>query len=784
VTSPVSGRALRRALALAAAVALGAPLASVPAYAALERTTTAEADGAPASPAVPPPAADPAAGGSGAPGTGASSATPATPATPAAAVAAGTSAEGLAEAVRRDLGMTLEEFNAAGEQGKRAAAALDTLREVPGFEAVRLDGGKVAVTGTGSALAQAVDALNAADSEAREEFVLAPPSGAAAPESAAATVASVTAAETAASETPASDASKTADPQPSAGNAAAGQTEKDLRAASAEQLYQAYLREVGPAGLQAVAEADGKFIIRTGGVNEAQSEPQPATEAEGNQADGAGPTGTQANRTEANGADPTANRAPASADPASGGRLSPSEFVGQYANVVLETGEPLAPEEDFFGGQGYRIDGGVVCSAGFSAFSPDGKPLVLTAGHCADDGAARLAEVTLPAGDPAGGFAAENAVTGELGTFGFSQFGGPGNSRVVDPENPGTPGNDIAVIESIRPDLDPLPATTTWEDATSLGTGSVKIVGMASPFVGQAVCRSGRTAGWSCGTVDEVGIYIVGGGSGDPADLRSFSGFLSTSVQSSGGDSGGPWISGTYAVGTHSAGNSSDSTENFAVAATLEDSMSVLQGVQLGLFLNRPVLAGSLPGGPIVPGQRITGRLASAPATDVPAGTQVRVTFPGSEPFDVDVDATGNWAFSAPGSATEFTAQAMNGFSRSELSTFSTVPEPTAPAPGGSGGGTPGHGGSPAASPPAAAQGGEPAVLTPAPQPSVVAVLPAAGPAAAAGPDGTAVPGQDAAPLGLADTGVSGLTLAVAGAGVALLLGGLLLAIVRRRGRR
>jgi hypothetical protein len=144
--------------------------------------------------------------------------------------------------------MTLEEFNAAGEQGKRAAAALDTLREVPGFEAVRLDGGKVAVTGTGSALAQAVDALNAADSGAREEIVLAPPSGAAAPESAAATVASVTAAETAASETPASDASKTAAPQPSAGNAAAGQTEKDLRAASAEQLYQAYLREVGSAG--------------------------------------------------------------------------------------------------------------------------------------------------------------------------------------------------------------------------------------------------------------------------------------------------------------------------------------------------------------------------------------------------------------------------------------------------------------------------------------------------------------------------------------------------------
>ncbi|MFP3461450.1 S1 family peptidase [Arthrobacter globiformis] len=694
MTSPVSGRALRRALSLSAAVALGAPLASVPAYAALESTTTADAAGTAASPAVPSPAADP---------------------------------PGLAEAVLRDLGMTLEEFNAAGEQGRRAAAALDTLRRVQGFEAVRLHGGRIVVGGTGPALAKAVDALNAADSEDRKEFVLASQPEAAATESA----------------TPKTTA---------------------VRAASVQELYRAYLREVGPAGLQAVAEADGKFIIRTGGVNEPQ----------------------------ADGADPTASQAPASAERASGGRLSPSEFVEQYANVVLESGQqPLAPEEDFFGGQGYRIDGGVVCSAGFSAFGPDGKPLVLTAGHCADDGAARLAEVTLPAGDPAGGFAAGNAVTGKLGTFGFSQFGGPGNTRVADPENPGAPGNDIAVIESIRPDLDPLPAATTWADAAKLGTGSVKIVGMASPFVGQAVCRSGRTAGWSCGTVDEVGIYIVGGGSGDPADLRSFSGFLSTSVQSSGGDSGGPWISGNYAVGTHSAGNSAESTENFAVAATLQDSMSVLPGVQLRLFLNKPVMGGSLPPGPIAPGQRITGRLAAAPAADVPAGTQVRVTFPGREPFDVDVDAAGNWAFSAPGSAAGFTAQTLNGFSRSELSTFSTAP---AQAPGVSDAGTPDPAespdpaGSPEASPPAAGQGGEPAVLKPAPEPSVVAVLPAAGPAADGGPGGAPVPdpnaGNDAVPPMLADTGVSGLPVAVAGAGAALLLGAVVLVVVRRRGRR
>ena len=622
--------------------------------------------------------------------------------------------------------MTLAEFNAAGAQGKRAADALANLRELPGFVAMRLHEGKILVEGAGPELDQTIGALNAADTAGRNEFVLVPPGT---------NLGSVQAAP--------------AQPAPAQGT----DTAKALEATSAEQLYRAYVRDVGATGLQAVAAADGKFIIRTGGVNE------PETQTQTDTATGAG-------------AQPASAGAPAAAGEPGGPRMSPSAFVARYANVVLEKGDPIASEEDFLGGQGYRIDGGIVCSAGFSAFSPDGKPLVLTAGHCADDGAARLAEVTLPAGEPAGGFLAESGVTGELGTFGFSQFGGPGNARITDPANPGAPGADIAVIESIRSGLDLLPAATKWEDPADLGAASVPIVGTAPPVEGQPVCRSGRTEGWSCGTVDEVGIYVVGGSSGDPDDLRSFRGFLSTSVQSSGGDSGGPWISGNYAVGTHSAGNARSSAENFAVAATLEQSLAVLTGVQLRLFLNKPVLAGPLPAGPIVAGQRIAGRLAAAPATDVPAETQVRITLPGHEPLDVALDADGNWSFAAPVSAAQFTAQAVNGFSRSALSTFSTVPKPAAPAPSK----PPGAAHPAVPSQPAAAHGTQSPGLTPAPEPSVVAVL----------PDrlARATIGDRAATAGLADTGASGLLVAGGVAGAALVLGGVLLVALRRRGRR
>lgn len=647
---------------------------------------------------------------------------------------------GLAEAVARDLGMTVEEFNEAGAQAQRAAHALAALRNLPGFVAVRLQDGHIHVAGSGPELENRIAALNEGSGSGRDEFVL---------------VRSVSGQTKDQSPNPPANPtlSRVAAAEPAAGGS--------LQATSVDQLYRSYLRDVGSAGLQAVAEADGKFIIRTGDVNS----PQAAREAEGQ-------GGSRA------------------AGAAGAPGMSPSDFAARYANVVLEQGEPLASEEDFLGGQGYRIDGGgVVCSAGFSAFSSAGEPVVLTAGHCAGEGAAQLTEITLPAGDPAGGAVADSGVTGELGMFGFSQFGGPGNARITgDLDNPGEPGKDIAVISSIRADLDLLPAAATWEDPADLGKASVPIVGAAAPVVGQFVCRSGRTEGWSCGVVDEVGIYVVGGPSGEPEDLRSFRGFLSYSVQSGGGDSGGPWISGNYAVGTHSAGNPQRSMENYAVAATLQDSLQVLPGVELRLFLNKPVLTPPLPAGQVAEGQRISGRVPALPGTSVPAGSSVRITFPGREPLEVPVGADGMWSFIAPAASDQFSAQAVNGFSRSTVSTFRSRPQPVAPgpdpesspdpalsspAPGGPAGSGAAEENTPAGTKPP--RPAAPAVLSPAPEPSVAAVQPQGQVNSWTAPT---------AAVALADTGASGLLLAAGGAAAVLTGGALLLVAARRRRRR
>lgn len=538
----------------------------------------------------------------------------------------------------RDLGLTLEEFNAAGEQGKRAADAVAVLRELPGYVGTSLERGRIVVAGSGPELQAKVDALNSAAGSHDGEFVLKAPASAAAPSAPAATAPAPSAPAAAISDAPAPTASAPASPTAA----------PELLATSTDQLYQAYLRDVGAAGLQAVAYANGEFIIRTGGINNPES-------------------GLK-------------RYLAATAQP----KLSASEFVSRYTNVTLEEGEPLAAEEDFFGGQGYYVDRASICSAGFSGFSPAGKPLLLTAGHCAEDGAAQLAEIEPPASSPSGGATEPNAPAGVIGAFGFSQFGGPNNSWITGDElNPGNVGTDIAVIESIRPSLNLQPAATQWDDPANLGAAAVKIVGTASPFQGQAVCRSGRTAGWSCGNVDEVGIYVVGGGSGVPEDVRAFRGFLSGSVQSSGGDSGGPWISGNFAVGTHSAGDAAGSGPNFAVATTLEDAMTRLPGVQLRLFLNKPVMTAAAGGGTVTAGDAITGQVLAAPAAAIAANSKVRITIAGQPPLEIPVDASGRWSFAAPVPAGQlkFSAETANGFSASGAREFEiTVSGLPAPA--------------------------------------------------------------------------------------------------------
>ncbi|MDQ0767832.1 streptogrisin C [Pseudarthrobacter defluvii] len=721
---------LHRVLALGAAAGLltSSAYGALPAFGAGEASPS-PASGTGSSSAAPAPAAS----ASPSPSTGASSGTGAL---------TGLSEAALADAVQRDLKLTPQQFQAAGELGAQAAAAAVQLRQLPGYVGIRIEGAAIVVTGSGPDLEAAVAGLAVSVKGLSLEAPAAGP-----------------AAEAPAAAPPSSTAPSVA-PPPQATTPASAEGNRSQLAVSTDRLFQEYVRDVGPQGLQAVMSAGGKFVIRTGGINTPESLS-------------------------------SSSRAGAGTASAASGKVTPAQFVSRYANVELDGGTPLKPEADVPGGVGYQTDIGFICSTGFSAFDPTGLPAVLTAGHCASDGEAKTATLEFQ-GTPAG----------LLGKFGFSQFGGPGNSRVVenplDPSNPGNVGTDISVIQSLRQDIDPLPAASTWGDPSVPGP-DVKIIGTADPVAGMPVCRSGRTSAWSCGTVDAVGIFIVPGPAfaTGPTDLRAYNGFLSYGVQSSGGDSGGPYISGNYAVGTHAAGDTPDENgnviQNFAVGATLRDSLAVLPGYQLELFLNKPAVTTPAAGGTYQPGQTITGSVPAAPASAVAEGSKVRITIQGKDPFEVAVDPAGNWSFTAPqGTDTlRFTARTVNGFSTSGANSFEfasaaaeppappapTDPVPTAPPT------------SPAPTTPTSPAPTEPAPTSPAPAP------PAEAPAVVIPPASTptpTVPPADLANTGgnrnnpgdagdLAYTGSAGLVAPAIAAAAALAVGLLLMVLVRRR---
>ncbi|NLU78550.1 S1 family peptidase [Micromonospora sp. HNM0581] len=156
---------------------------------------------------------------------------------------------------------------------------------------------------------------------------------------------------------------------------------------------------------------------------------------------------------------------------------------------------------DVRGGDAYYMGGR--CSVGFSVTGG-----FVTAGHCGRTGTATQ------------GY---NQVS--QGTFRGSSF----------------PGNDYGWVQT-NSNWTPQP----WVNNYSGGT--VTVAGSTEAAVGAAVCRSGSTTGWRCGTIqakNQTVNYAQG----------SVSGLTRTNACAEPGDSGGSWLSGQQAQGVTSGGS-------------------------------------------------------------------------------------------------------------------------------------------------------------------------------------------------------------------------------------
>lgn len=340
------------------------------------------------------------------------------------------------------------------------------------------------------------------------------------------------------------------------------------------------------------------------------------------------------------------------------------DFEATYGNVVVEKipgGFDALAATDVVGGAGYAAPVGEtgqagLCSVGFSAWDPNGAPAIVTAGHCTNDGTLGATFLTTPSDDTAGG-GTQPSLLSPLGTFGFSQFGGPGNTEGVK----NSTSVDIAVIDDINPALDLLPEVTDWTNTTDLSASTTEISSVGTVDLRKPVTKSGRTTGLSTST----GSLTQGWADVAGRTVKGFGGDMRVDQ----GDSGGAVFQGEKAVGIVSGGNDPGT---FIWVADLQAGLGRTGGYTIQLAIDAPVLTSPAEGGDVERGAAISGT--------GPANTTIVVTPEAGQPFETTTNAAGAWSFDAPTTLGDysFAVQAKNGFNLSETNTYTVqvVPAP------------------------------------------------------------------------------------------------------------
>ncbi|TGD12524.1 LPXTG cell wall anchor domain-containing protein [Brevibacterium sp. S111] len=243
----------------------------------------------------------------------------------------------------------------------------------------------------------------------------------------------------------------------------------------------------------------------------------------------------------------------------------------KYSNVKVIKGidalEPYAAE-DLVGGAGYLVTAGAsggACSTGFSGWDADGKPIVLTAGHCAKiineetnefEGDTTVDETEQPSTAPANeGEGFIRSGLGVVGQWGYHKFGG--ELVTSDQQKPEEDDIDFAVINVDEAKYKVKTGVTDWSTADSedLGAKLATDITKVGAHTEGTVEKAGRTTGltenetWTA-LNEEIDFMNVGGrfvhGFGVKAPLGD--------PFSAPGDSGGGVFQGDTAVGVISGG--------------------------------------------------------------------------------------------------------------------------------------------------------------------------------------------------------------------------------------
>ena len=196
----------------------------------------------------------------------------------------------------------------------------------------------------------------------------------------------------------------------------------------------------------------------------------------------------------------------------------------RHVRLVEEAEQPKL-HIDLKGGLGYLRNPGdgylYACSIGFNVSQGTTAGFV-SAGHCGDANEVVYFEPSQWTQGP------------KIGTFAASKFPAPGQT-----------GNDWSWVK-IDAGNNPLPTVSGY------GKGDVTVRGSTEAAVGAAICRSGRTTGWRCGTIEAKGQTV------NYSTGETILNLTRTTACSEGGDSGGSFITGAgQAQGVLSGGSGS-----------------------------------------------------------------------------------------------------------------------------------------------------------------------------------------------------------------------------------
>ncbi len=300
-----------------------------------------------------------------------------------------------------------------------------------------------------------------------------------------------------------------------------------------------------------------------------------------------------------------------------------------------DVSRPASAYDDLDNGTGWYLplDGNYIsiCSTGFNGFASNGAPTVATAGHCL------LGNSPVPAAPISAYRYVQSAPNqqgtpgGLIGALAYSSFMFGG-------------GNDAGLIPVTGAGLTPRGQVSNWKG------GTVPVRGMKNATVGAPICKSGRTTGWSCGTVYDVNYTVdILNADGSTVTVNS----VITSMCMWHGDSGGPAMIGNFAVGINSAGSwsgpSCTDSDGYSTVYPLggdPDSLTVKQpGWQLQVAIDTPVITSTVGGAtPTVSGTVPNATTATSVSLYVDGSSTSAATAP--------VTADGKWSLAPTGLST------------------------------------------------------------------------------------------------------------------------------------